>query len=307
MWDGNVPLHEWRYEGIFPPQASINKDGDVEEEKEPVENLTTWVYADGSFVPSAKIEAEKKYSIVADYLGTPTHSYDEGGQLVWERELDCYGAVRKEKGEKGLIPQLYQGQYVDEETGLAYNRFRYYDNESGNYVSQDPIGLAGDNPTMYGYVKDTTGWVDFFGLSCTPKGKKIRRTVYRAEQPDRFSTTWTAHKWNVASNHRYTKPGVGGVYGANSKKTALAEVNHYGVDMSTRQIISKKVALNNVLDLTDPRVRKQLGIELDEITGNSYDKTHELGDWAKANGYNGILAPSARNPTGSNLIGFDGL
>ncbi|WP_317235360.1 RHS repeat domain-containing protein [Niabella ginsengisoli] len=51
--------------------------------------------------------------------------------------------MRKEKGDKGLVPQLYQGQYVDEETGLAYNRFRYYDNESGGYISQDPIGLGG--------------------------------------------------------------------------------------------------------------------------------------------------------------------
>ena len=101
------------------------------------------MYENGSFVPSAKLTPENEYSIVADYLGTPTHSYDKNGTLVWERELDCYGKVRKQTGDKSFIPQLYQGQYVDEETGLAYNRFRYYDAESGNYVSQDPIGLAG--------------------------------------------------------------------------------------------------------------------------------------------------------------------
>ncbi|MDR1603073.1 MAG: RHS repeat-associated core domain-containing protein [Tannerella sp.] len=40
-------------------------------------------------------------------------------------------------------PFGYQGQYEDSETGLYYNRFRYYDPSSGAYLSQDPIGLAG--------------------------------------------------------------------------------------------------------------------------------------------------------------------
>jgi len=86
------------------------------------------------------------------------------GVKVWERELDVYGSVRTIKGDKDFIPQLYQGQYVDEETGLAYNRFRYYDCESGNYISQDPIGLSG-GLNVYNYVKDSNEWVDILGLS----------------------------------------------------------------------------------------------------------------------------------------------
>lgn len=50
-----------------------------------------------------------------------------------------------------------------------------------------------------------------------------------------------------------------------------------------------------------------MGIDLADITGDSYDVTHKLGDWAIENGYDGILAPSARNATGTNLIGFNGL
>ncbi|PQL93811.1 RHS repeat-associated core domain-containing protein [Apibacter adventoris] len=56
------------------------------------------------------------------------------------------------------------GQYYDKEIELAYNRFRYYDCNAGSYISQDPIGLAGNNPNLYGYVKDINGWVDIFGL-----------------------------------------------------------------------------------------------------------------------------------------------
>ena len=64
--------------------------------------------------------------IISDYLGTPVEAYDEEGQRVWARELDIYGRVRIEQGEVGLAPFLYQGHYLDTETGLAYNRFRYY-------------------------------------------------------------------------------------------------------------------------------------------------------------------------------------
>jgi RHS repeat-associated protein len=117
------------------------------------------------FLPTAKIENDNQYSIITDYLGTPTHAYNSTGENIWEREIDCYGKTRKLYGEKDFCNYLYQGQYVDEETGLAYNRFRYYDNESGNYISQDPIGLSGGNPTLYGYVKDSNVWIDELGLS----------------------------------------------------------------------------------------------------------------------------------------------
>ncbi|MFL0093943.1 RHS repeat-associated core domain-containing protein [Tenacibaculum maritimum] len=62
------------------------------------------------------------------------------------------------------MPFRYQGQYEDVETGLYYNRFRYYSSDTGTYISQDPIGLLGNNPNFYAYVKDSNSWVDPFGL-----------------------------------------------------------------------------------------------------------------------------------------------
>ena len=47
---------------------------------------------------------------------------------------------------------------------MYYNRFRYYDPNTGNYISQDPIGLAGNNPTLYGYVRDINTESDLLGL-----------------------------------------------------------------------------------------------------------------------------------------------
>jgi len=83
--------------------------------------------------------------------------------------LDIYGRVRTFAGRSlNECNFRFQGQYEDVETGLYYNRFRYYDPSTGNYISQDPIRLAGNNPTLYGYVEDPNTWIDVFGLDITP-------------------------------------------------------------------------------------------------------------------------------------------
>lgn len=152
-WDGNVPLHEWQ-----------------KQKEEPKIDIITWIFEEGSFIPCARITDDNGYSIITNYLGTPTQMYDGEGNKTWHAELDIYGRVRTFDGSSLRdCPFRYQGQYEDVETGLYYNRFRYYDPSIGNYISQDPIGLAGNNPTLYGYVKDTNSWIDNFGLSIDPK------------------------------------------------------------------------------------------------------------------------------------------
>ncbi|NHZ67128.1 RHS repeat-associated core domain-containing protein, partial [Massilia genomosp. 1] len=63
-------------------------------------------------------------------------------------------------------PIRFLGQYHDTETGLNYNRFRYYDADCGRYVSLDPIGLAGGS-NSYQYAPNPSGWTDPLGLSKT--------------------------------------------------------------------------------------------------------------------------------------------
>ena len=101
------------------------------------------------------------YTASMCYFGL--EAYDEEGEKVWARELDLYGNAIA--GDSSFIPFLYQGQYYDEEIGLAYNRFRYYSPESGTYISQDPIRLAGNNPNFYGYTFDCNTEVDVLGLN----------------------------------------------------------------------------------------------------------------------------------------------
>jgi RHS repeat-associated protein len=189
VWDGNVILHEW-----VEHFEDVNEDDTVPDNLQSEEAIaafmqaqlggrpsngppepgeiplpTTWLFDPDTFAPASKIVGDKHYSIITDHLGTPLSMFDEAGVQTWGAELDIYGVVKNLQGERNDCPFRYPGQYEDCETGFYYNRFRYYDAESGEYVSQDPIGLLGRNPSIYGYVNDTNVWIDIFGLSGIPQ------------------------------------------------------------------------------------------------------------------------------------------
>ncbi|WP_373777556.1 RHS repeat-associated core domain-containing protein [Glaesserella sp.] len=94
--------------------------------------------------------------------------FNPQGKKVWTKEKGTlWGLLFPNDYRKTspLDPQLlFSGQYYDDESGLAYNRFRYYDPQSGNYLSSDPIGLNGGE-TPYGYVLNTLDWGDPLGLA----------------------------------------------------------------------------------------------------------------------------------------------
>ena len=173
LWDGDVILHEWDYAEADRPNTIVTETGEVTLDRpEPVENLITWVYDSDSYVPTAKIVGDRHYSIISDYIGRPVQAYDDNGNIVWQADYDIYGNLRNLHGSRRFIPFRQLGQYEDEETGLYYNRFRYYDPKIGNYISQDPIRLAGNNPTLYGFVEDCNKLFDLFGLDCKANKKQ---------------------------------------------------------------------------------------------------------------------------------------
>lgn len=146
-----------------------------------------------------------------DALGTPLELTDENGQLAWSAEYHAWGQVNQRRSEWAdrhhlTNPLRFQGQYHDHETGLHYNRHRYYDPQVGRFISKDPIGLLG-GMNLYAYAPNPVGWVDPLGLAKnkaigTPKQAQIKverkqapRDITRIDEPqeDVPSSQWHAH------------------------------------------------------------------------------------------------------------------
>ncbi|RUR67693.1 RHS repeat protein [Variovorax guangxiensis] len=120
-----------------------------------------------------------------DHLGTPQELTDHEGSIAWSAQYKAWGEAREAISEAGRRagfrnPIRFQGQYWDEETGLHYNRYRYYDPRSGRFASSDPIKLLGGT-NLHQYAPNPTEWVDPFGLS---GNSKQRRQATRAAQRD---------------------------------------------------------------------------------------------------------------------------
>jgi len=103
-----------------------------------------------------------------DHLGTPQELTDHDGKVVWSAQYKAWGQAKEAISEAARTagiwnPIRFQGQYFDEETGLHYNRYRYYDPEGARYITADPIGLLG-GMNAYQYAPNPTSWIDPLGL-----------------------------------------------------------------------------------------------------------------------------------------------
>jgi RHS repeat-associated protein len=87
---------------------------------------------------------------------------------VWQIELDPWGITRTLYNPHDIHqPIKMQGQQLDVETGLFYNRYRYYDPGVGRYTTQDPIGLRGGIHTYEYAMGQPNRYVDPPGLWST--------------------------------------------------------------------------------------------------------------------------------------------
>ncbi len=125
----------------------------------------TYIYEPESFKPLAMVQDGEVYHYHLDHLGTPQELSNQHGKIVWKARYTTYGNVAYKEVDEIENNIRFQGQYFDEESGLHYNRHRYYDPNIGQFTTQDPIGLLG-GVNNYQYAPNPTGWIDPFGLSC---------------------------------------------------------------------------------------------------------------------------------------------
>ncbi|HAH1018948.1 TPA: hypothetical protein HHG73_004154, partial [Escherichia coli] len=116
---------------------------------------------------------------VSDLTGRPLMLFNSEGKTVWRPgQTSLWGLALSLPADTGypdprgeLDPEaapglLYAGQWQDTESGLCYNRFRYYEPETGMYLVSDPLGLLGGEQT-YRYVPNPLGYIDPLGLAKT--------------------------------------------------------------------------------------------------------------------------------------------
>ncbi|PYC31024.1 RHS repeat domain-containing protein, partial [Pseudomonas protegens] len=178
--------------------APIYADGTVA-----FEHATRWSYAPGGITPLAQQQGEKLWYIVTDHLGTPRELLDESGQLGWSNSPNVWGQARLWQAandefassnvvpiNKTTCPIRFPGQYYDEESGLHYNRHRYYDPETAQYLSPDPLGLGGGTRPQ-GYVDNPLSWVDPLGLAgCSAYKGKLSSKASEMKPLVRGSKEW---------------------------------------------------------------------------------------------------------------------
>ncbi|MCA9620232.1 MAG: RHS repeat protein, partial [Myxococcales bacterium] len=147
--DGTSTFYGWDRDTIV---EETHSDGRRERRVYGIDGMTAYA--------SARDEGPWRL-IASDQAGTPWLYLDpEDG--IEELDLTAWGRVAHREGKPGSL--RFAGQIQDDDTGLYYNRYRYYSPELGTYLTPDPLGLQASARHDIGFVPNTTAWVDLLGL-----------------------------------------------------------------------------------------------------------------------------------------------
>ena len=159
-WRGQTTVHYW---DDFRLAAEQCYDG----------SLRVYVYEDHTalvpfmFVEYAALDSDpasgKRFYIFTNQIGVPIRVEDDAGRSCWSARIDPYGLAHVSPDSTREMPLRFPGHYHDPETGLHYNRFRYFSPELGRYLQSDPAGLEGAI-NVYAYPADPLTGADIDGL-----------------------------------------------------------------------------------------------------------------------------------------------
>ncbi|KYF62143.1 hypothetical protein BE04_31830 [Sorangium cellulosum] len=146
----------------------------------------TFVHAPGTFVPLLQQQDGRVLTYVNDHLGTPKELLDPRGLVAWSAAHSAWGKITDVWRDPISVlnhrttvesPFRLLGQYADDETGLCYTRFRFFDPETGGWCSPDPLGIHGGR-NLFGFDGSPSTVVDALGLATDEKPcQKAQTTV----------------------------------------------------------------------------------------------------------------------------------
>ena len=157
-----------------------------------------------------------------DQVGLPEELTNSQGKLCWQASYKTWGSTVAEEwevrstagqavnaldeGSKPTIEQnlRFQGQYLDRDTGLHYNTFRFYDSDIGRFISPDPIGLDG-GINLGSYSPNPISWVDPWGWSGKPGTYGGERGTHTGGETN-HSPAYGSYKTVPGAPSRHTGP-----------------------------------------------------------------------------------------------------
>ncbi|WP_245232459.1 MULTISPECIES: RHS repeat-associated core domain-containing protein [unclassified Pasteurella] len=151
----------------------------VQEIEHKTDRTFSYIYSHpNSYEPLAQLEFAKDnekptgcYYYHNDQIGIPRELTDEEGKVCWYGSYAGWGKLKAQTKFRDDIHQPFrlQNQYEDQETGLHYNFFRYYEPDVGRFTQLDPIGLAGGSH-LYLFSYNAVNYIDPLGLTSNPFG-----------------------------------------------------------------------------------------------------------------------------------------
>lgn len=157
----------------------------ITETKKNGKTLCEYLYLDDRLLAMAPKGRSRLLFAHTDHLGTPLKMTDKKGIVVWQADYRPFGETVVDEdpdgdGKKFIMNLRFPGQYFDEESGLYYNYYRYYQPQIGRYTRPDPIGvMLGElNPFSYALANpigmlDPFGLITIDGMECTEKKRSI--------------------------------------------------------------------------------------------------------------------------------------
>ncbi|WP_437734316.1 restriction endonuclease fold toxin [Sorangium sp. So ce1335] len=147
-------------------------DGDeLAADLERTRGARVFVHDPRTFVPLLQAEQGQVFAVVSDHLGMPKELVGPDGRVAWSAAHSAWGRVAEVFRDPAArharpveSPFRLLGQYADEEIGLCYTRFRYFDPEVGSWCSSDPLRING-GLHLFAFDGSPTVHVDPLGLT----------------------------------------------------------------------------------------------------------------------------------------------
>ncbi|MFF3321541.1 putative T7SS-secreted protein [Streptomyces sp. NPDC002889] len=208
-WDGVTLCEETTESASLPKPVAVTWDH---------HGLRPLTQTERILAPTTAQETidERFFSIVTDVIGTPRELVDETGDIAWSTRTTLWGTTTWAASSTAHTPLRFPGQRFDPETGLHYNLHRYYDPETGRYLTSDPLGLAAASNAVT-YVPNPHSEIDPFGLFGCPEEEHLFRGTTEG-----FSASPNIEKSGYTPTS--TDPGVATTFARHSERFGDAVV-----------------------------------------------------------------------------------